>query len=280
MSAQEQKIKEVFEQVWELAPSQRERALDELCAGDERLRDEVLNLLQSHAEAGAFLETPPFITGLPDEESLSTRDFTGRRIGPYELQREIGRGGMSSVYLAARVDDEYRQQVAVKLVYPNSDTEEVIRRFKQERQILADLDHPNIARMLDGGTTEDGWPYIVMEFIEGKPITTYCDDYKLSINERLKLFQTVCAAVEYAHRNLVIHRDLKPGNILVTEDGVVKLLDFGIAKLLMPESGGRTAHVNQNRIALDDARIRQPGTDARRANYTGKRCLLARRAAL
>jgi len=237
MSVRERKIKEVFELVWELAPDERERALAELCADDDELRAEVAGLLQAHAEAAGFLESPPFVTGVIDDESLPSPDFTGRRIGPYELQREIGRGGMSAVYLAARVDDEYRSQVAVKLVWPSSDTEEVIRRFRQERQILADLDHPNIARLLDGGTTDDGWPYIVMEYIEGQPITTYCREHRLSINERLKLFQTVCAAVHYAHRNLVIHRDLKPSNILVTEDGQVKLLDFGIAKLLTPESG-------------------------------------------
>ena len=237
MIDREERVREVFELVWDRAAEERERALNEACADDDALRAQVLGLLQAHAEAGDFLETPPFLTGSPDDYFAPTPDFTGRRIGPYELQYEIGRGGMSSVYLGSRVDDEYRRQVAVKLVWPGPDTEEVIRRFKQERQILADLDHPNIARLLDGGTTEDGWPYIVMEYIEGQPITAYCDERRLSINERLKLFQTVCDAVEYAHRNLVIHRDLKPGNILVTEEGVVKLLDFGVAKLLTPESG-------------------------------------------
>jgi WD40 repeat protein len=240
MFAREQKIKEVFERVWDHAPDDRERVLAELCAGDDSLREEVLSLLRSHAEAGAFLETPPFINGALDEEPTPAIDFSGRRIGPYELQGEIGRGGMSSVYLAARVDDEYRQLVAVKLVWFSPDTQEVIRRFRQERQILADLNHPNIARMLDGGTAEDGRPYIVMEYIEGKPLTTYCKDHKLPIDERLKLFRTVCAAVDYAHRNQVIHRDLKPSNILVTEEGSVKLLDFGVAKLLTPESGAES----------------------------------------
>ena len=237
MIDREERVREVFELVWDRAAGERERALSEACADDDALRAQVLDLLQAHAEAGDFLETPPFLTGSPDDYFAPTPDFTGRRIGPYELQYEIGRGGMSSVYLASRVDDEYRRQVAVKLIWPSPDTEEVIRRFKQERQILADLDHPNIARLLDGGTAEDGRPYIVMEYIEGQPITAYCDERRLSINERLKLFQTVCDAVEYAHRNLVIHRDLKPGNILVTEEGVVKLLDFGVAKLLTPEPG-------------------------------------------
>ncbi|MEK7832066.1 MAG: serine/threonine-protein kinase, partial [Acidobacteriota bacterium] len=146
---------------------------------------------------------------------------------------------MATVYLAERIDGEFRQQVALKIVWPGANDEEITRRFKQERQILASLDHPNIARLLDGGTTEKGWPYLVMEYIAGQPITRYCRDRKLPLAERLRLFQSVCAAVAYAHRNLVIHRDIKPSNILVTEDGTVKLpklLDFGIAKLLAPES--------------------------------------------
>ncbi|MGH9934954.1 MAG: protein kinase domain-containing protein, partial [Blastocatellia bacterium] len=235
MIDQEERVREIFELVWDRAAEERERVLNEVCADDDALRAQVMGLLQAHAEAGDFLETPPFMTGSPDEYFELTPDFAGRRIGPYELQYAIGRGGMASVYLATRVDDEYRQRVAVKLIWLSPDTEEVIRRFKQERQILADLDHPNIARLLGGGTAEDGRPYIVMEYIEGKPITAYCNERRLPIDERLGLFQTVCDAVGYAHRNLVIHRDLKPGNILVTEEGVVKLLDFGVAKLLTPD---------------------------------------------
>ena len=159
----------------------------------------------------------------------------GRRIGPYQTLREIGRGGMGVVWLATRADDAYQKQVAIKLVWPGPESGEVLRRFRQERQILANLEHPNIARMLDGGTTEEGWPYVVMEYIEGQSITHYCTAHQLSLNERLQLFRTVCDAVQYAHQNLVVHRDLKPGNILVTEGGTVKLLDFGIAKLLNPD---------------------------------------------
>ncbi|HEV3409601.1 MAG TPA: protein kinase, partial [Chthoniobacterales bacterium] len=146
--------------------------------------------------------------------------------------REIGRGGLGAVYLAARADDEYRKEVALKLIRRGLDTDDILRRFRTERQILAQLDHPNIARLLDGGTTDDGLPYFAMEYVRGEPINTYCDLHRLKLSERLELFRKVCAAVTYAHQNLVVHRDLKPSNILVTADGEPKLLDFGIAKLL------------------------------------------------
>src|SRR6185503_1730225 len=154
------------------------------------------------------------------------------RIGPYQVIQTVGHGGMGDVYLAVRADDEYQKRVAIKVVQHGLGNPEVLRRFRNERQILAGLDHPYIARLLDGGTTPDGMPYVVMEYVEGVPIDRYCDNHGLSIDERLKLFRDVCAAVHYAHQNLVIHRDIKPGNILVTADGVPKLLDFGIAKLL------------------------------------------------
>jgi len=160
-----------------------------------------------------------------------------RRIGPYKLIRELGRGGMGTVWLAARADEQFEKRVALKVVRA-SDSDEVLRFFRRERQILAGLEHPNVARLLDGGTTDDGLPYFVMEHVEGVPIDRYCDEHKLSVPERLKLFEGVCSAVQHAHRSLVVHRDLKPGNILVTEDGIPKLLDFGIAKLLNPGVAG------------------------------------------
>jgi serine/threonine protein kinase/tetratricopeptide (TPR) repeat protein len=160
-----------------------------------------------------------------------------RRIGAYRILRELGHGGMGTVYLAARADDQYQKRVAVKVIR-GLDTAEVVRHFRRERQILAGLDHPNIARLFDGGTTDDNLPYFVMEYVEGQPLDRFCDERKLSIEERLKLFQGVCAAVQYAHRNLVVHRDIKPHNILVTVDGSPKLMDFGIAKLLNPEVAG------------------------------------------
>jgi serine/threonine-protein kinase len=160
-----------------------------------------------------------------------------RRIGPYKLIRELGRGGMGTVWLAARADEQFEKRVALKVVRA-SDSQEVLRFFRRERQILAGLEHPNIARLLDGGTTDDGLPYFVMEHVEGVPIDRYCDEHKLSVPERLRLFEGVCSAVQHAHRSLVVHRDLKPGNILVTEEGIPKLLDFGIAKLLNPGVAG------------------------------------------
>ena len=160
-----------------------------------------------------------------------------RRVGPYKLLRELGRGGMGTVWLAARADEQFEKRVALKVVR-SADSDEVIRYFRRERQILAGLEHPHIARLLDGGTTDEGLPYFVMEHVEGVPIDRYCDEHKLSIPERLKLFEGVCSAVQHAHRSLVVHRDLKPGNILVTEDGIPKLLDFGIAKLLNPGVAG------------------------------------------
>jgi serine/threonine-protein kinase len=164
----------------------------------------------------------------------------GRMIGAYRVVRELGHGGMGTVYLASRADDQYQKRVAIKVVR-GLDSEEIVRHFRRERQILAALDHPNIAKLLDGGTTDDGLPYFVMERVEGEPVDAFCDGRKLTVHERLRLFQQVCAAVQYAHQNLVVHRDLKPKNILVDAQGVPKLLDFGIAKLLNPEISGEAA---------------------------------------
>ena len=180
----------------------------------------------------------------PDERTLTNTSSPSRApdrwIGPYKLLRELGHGGMGTVYLAARADDEYRKRVAIKVI-KGTDSEEVLRHFRQERQILATIEHPNIARFLDGGTTEDGLPYFVMEYIEGQQLLEYCDSHGLHTLERLSLFQTVCSAVQHSHRNLVVHRDIKPANVLVSQDGVPKLLDFGIAKLTNPHLSGDAA---------------------------------------
>ncbi len=157
----------------------------------------------------------------------------GRRIGPYRVERLIARGGMGAVYLAVREDD-FRKRVALKLVRPELQSVEILRRFAAERQILAGLEHPNIARLLDGGSTDDMMPFLVMEYVEGVPLDRYCDQHEVSLDQRLRLFRQVCSAVHFAHQNLVIHRDLKPGNILVTAAGEPKLLDFGIAKIFLP----------------------------------------------
>src|SRR5262249_36142636 len=154
----------------------------------------------------------------------------------------IGRGGMGEVYRAERDDEHYRQQVAIKIVKRGMDTDFILRRFRNERQILAGLEHPNIARLLDGGATEEGLPYYVMEYIEGRPIDEYCDTNQLPVEDRLRLFLQVCAAVQFAHQKMVVHRDIKPGNILITSDGAPKLLDFGIAKIVdADEASGRDA---------------------------------------
>ncbi|MEN3335367.1 MAG: eukaryotic-like serine/threonine-protein kinase [Blastocatellia bacterium] len=228
-------IDEMFHAAVELSANERRNFLERACGGDALLRAEIDKLLDGYDRAENFIETPPWF----DETliTLSESDegpLAGLRLGAYEVIREIGRGGMGTVYLAARADEEFRKQVAIKLVTAGFDHESIIQRFRNERQILAGLDHPNIARLLDGGTTETGAPYFVMEYIEGETIRAYCDSHRLTTNERLKLFRTVCAAVHFAHQNLVVHRDIKPGNILVTADGTAKLLDFGVAKLLSP----------------------------------------------
>lgn len=231
-----QQVKQVYLEAIDRNPGDRFAWLAQRCGADEALRLEVEALLNESAETAPFLETP---SPLPDFPVLPKRkaadELIGQRIGTYKILREIGQGGMGAVYLAERADEQFRKRVALKLVKRGMDTEEILSRFRHERQILASLDHPNIARLIDGGTTEDGLPYFVMEFIEGQPIDLYCSTQKLGTNERLNLFRTVCNAVHYAHQNLVVHRDLKPSNILVTADGTVKLLDFGIAKILNPD---------------------------------------------
>ena len=180
------------------------------------------------------------VDAAPDAPAAGSADGGAegvRRIGPYRVLRELGRGGMGVVYLAERDDGQYRQRVAVKLLRASPDAEELHRRFVAERQILASLSHPHIAQLLDGGTSEGELPYLVIEYVDGLPLTEYCDRHRLGIEARLRLFQDVCAAVQHAHQNLVLHRDLKPGNVLVTPAGTVKLLDFGIAKLLNPGLG-------------------------------------------
>ncbi len=222
-----QRMRSILQAVLAAEPEERKERLAGLCGEDAELRAEIESLLGAHEEAVGFLSGPA-----EDSEPAS---LDGQRIGPYQVLKRLGAGGMGAVYLAVRADGEFQRRVALKVLKPGLDSEEVIRRFRTERQILAALDHPNIARLLDGGTTGQGLPYFVMEYVEGRPIDAYCEEQKLSLRQRLELFLTVCSAVELAHRNLVVHRDLKPGNILVAADGTPKLLDFGIAKLLNPE---------------------------------------------
>jgi serine/threonine protein kinase len=187
--------------------------------------------------AGDFIESPP-PEALQVAKGLEAAPSYGR-LGLYRLLERVGSGGMGSVYRAERDDEEFRKQVAIKVVSRGMNMEFILRRFRQERQILAGLSHPNITMLLDGGATPDGLPYFVMEFVEGKPILAYCEDKDLSIREPLVLFRTVCAAVQHAHKNHVVHRDLKPSNILVTAGGIPKLLDFGIARMFDPGAGER-----------------------------------------
>jgi eukaryotic-like serine/threonine-protein kinase len=235
-------IKDKLDAVLSLAPEQRAAYLDQASAADPELRRELQSLLASHEQAGTdFLNVPPSQAAahpsvLKDLDPEHRDPMIGRRLGTYEIVEQIGVGGMGEVYRATRADDQYHKQVAIKLVRASQNSDFVIRRFKNERQILAGLDHPNIARMLDGGTTEEGIPYFVMELIEGQPITEYCDSRDLPIVERLKLFAAVCSALQYAHQRLIVHRDIKPSNILVTHEGTPKLLDFGIAKIVDTES--------------------------------------------
>lgn len=239
------RIKPIFAEAAERPSSERPEFIKSQCDGDEILIAEIESLLRAYDEAGSFIEDSPQHAAPENDRDIDR--MIGRKIGAYELVRELGRGGMGSVYLASRADDEFRKLVAVKLINSNFDNESIIRRFRNERQILASLEHPNIARLLDGGTTEDGSPYFVMEYIEGKPIRDYCDAHRLNTDRRLRLFQDVCSAVHYSHQNLVVHRDLKPSNILVTENGTVKLLDFGIAKLIGGSAGFVEATLSTSR---------------------------------
>ena len=223
-------VKEVLDGALEAEPASRTLCIAQACGDDADLRVEVESLLEFEAESEHFIEEPLF--GRFDGGPPGLAE--GQRVGSYRVVREIGRGGMGAVYLAERADEEFDQQVALKVV-GHGTAQEIVRRFRAERQILAHLDHPNIAKLLDGGSTEAGQPYFVMELVAGRPIDEVCA--ALPLGKRLALFREVCAAVHFAHQNLVVHRDLKPGNILVTADGVPKLLDFGIAKLLDPGPG-------------------------------------------
>lgn len=235
-------VEQILEAALEKAPDARSAFIAASCRGDEELRREVETLIKAYDQAGSFIEDPLLasISTAPLQQVNHARDdslssLMGKRIGAYQIESEIGRGGMGAVYLATRADNVFQRRVAIKIVKRGMDTDFILRRFRRERQILATLDHPHIAALLDGGSTSDGLPYFVMEYVEGKPLNRFSDERKLSIAARLRLVQQVCAAVSYAHQKQIVHRDLKPGNILVTDVGTVKLLDFGIAKLLGPD---------------------------------------------
>ena len=231
------RVEEVFNLALDQTPESREQWLSQTCAGDPELRAEVSSLLKSDSAAREGFVAAHIESAFRNlvEDEMPKRALDGRRIGPWRLVRELGRGGMGAVYLAERADQQYESRVALKLVRPGLDTDFILSRFRRERQILARLEHPNITHLLDGGATEEGIPYLVMEYVEGAWITRYAADHGLSTEDRIRLCLPICSAVDYAHRNFIVHRDLKPANILIDRNGVPKLLDFGISKLLQAD---------------------------------------------
>ncbi len=227
-------VETIFLEALDLPPHDRDRFLRHCCSGDPEMLADVMSLLAADVESEALIDA-----AVQDVAAslFDTQNLIGKRLGLYRIDREIGRGGMGSVYLAFRDDSEYQKNVAIKIVRRGMDTADVLERFRHERQILANLEHPYIARLFDGGSTNDGVPFFVMEYIEGKPLDRFCRDNALDCNARCELFLRILEAVAYAHRGLVVHRDLKPANILVMPDGTPKLLDFGVAKLLGGDLG-------------------------------------------
>ena len=231
-----QQLQGLFEQVLEVPPTRRAAHLAELAPDDPEIRTEVLALLAAHERAERAWPAP-VSDAASGEPGAATDRWVGKRVGAYEIVRLVGVGGMGAVYEATRADDQFRKRVAIKFLHQQAASPAAVRRFRAERQILATLSHPGIAALLDGGVTEEGHPFFVMEYVDGEPITRWCDAHRLTVRERLQLLQQVAAAVQSAHQSLVVHRDLKPGNILVTAEGRVVLLDFGIARLLQGEAG-------------------------------------------
>ncbi len=238
-------LDEIVRLAQSLAPEDRAAFVREACAADEALFDSVTREIANSADSWADLHSNPDL-----DLTQEPADLEGELVGPYRVVRTLGEGGMGAVFLAERADGQFQQQVAIKVVRRGLLSKHVQNRLRIERQILATLDHPNIAKLLDGGSTPDGTPYIVMEYIDGDPIDVYCDQHSLTLEERLRLFRTICSAVHSAHQNLIVHRDLKPSNILVTRNGIPKLLDFGIAKLLDERQLMQTLAVTQADVRL------------------------------
>ncbi len=240
-----QRVSAIFDELVDAAAEARSALLDRLCAGDAELRREVEALLAADAGATRFDRGVDSARGLAAAEWIESSDDlrsgSAQRIGPWRVLRELGRGGMGIVLLAERADGQFEQRAALKVIKRGMDNDAVLARFLRERQILARLDHPHIARLLDGGAGADGQPYFAMEFVDGEPLLRHCAEKNIKLEERVKLFLDICAAVQFAHGQLVVHRDIKPSNILVAANGEAKLLDFGIAKLLDDSAGGPTA---------------------------------------
>ena len=249
-------VKRILERALDRPAAERPDFVARVCAGDEALRREVESLLEQEQGERPWCEGPVF--SLAGGNGMPGGFEPGQQIGPYRIVRMLGAGGMGAVALATRRDD-FEKQVALKIVKPGSVSEDLMRRFHNERQILAQLEHPNVARILDGGTTAEGLPFFVMEYVDGRPIDEHCEGEGLSLSERLRLFLEVCSALSFAHQNLVVHRDLKPGNILVTAEGVPKLLDFGIAKRLASGPGTELTSLEQRPMSLRYASPEQIG---------------------
>lgn len=239
MNTSDSNIDSIVQQAQGLGPRERAAYLRQACGADETLLSRVLLALHEHSASQAWDD----LHDEGDPAAVAVEPIEGQRLGAYRILRRLGSGGMGDVYLAERADEEYHQQVAIKLVRAGAFTPQILGRLRTERQILARLQHPNIARLLDGGRAPDGTPYLVMEYIDGEPIDIHCDRRRLTLPQRIELVRTVCAAVHYAHQNLIVHRDLKPNNILITTSGEVKLLDFGIAKLLDTRHSAHTLAV-------------------------------------
>jgi serine/threonine protein kinase/tetratricopeptide (TPR) repeat protein len=248
VSESDSRVDEIFSDALELPAPDRPAFLVRACGADTELIRKVEALLDAHAAAAGFLREAP---DLPDR--IAETELIGTRVGPFEIVRHVGSGGMGAVFEARRADEQFEQTVAVKLIKPGMDSAEIVRRFRNERQLLAHLQHPNIASLLDGGVTEEGRPYLVMEFVMGEPLTDFCRRKNLSVREQLHIFLQILDAVMAAHRRLVVHRDLKPGNILVQSSDAkpqVKLLDFGIARVLNPESALYSGDVTQPQLQM------------------------------
>ncbi len=241
------RLEEIFHEAAALSPEERAAFLDRACLDDAALRASVERLIAANDRAIGFLESSAF-ESTPSHLLENEEPSAPRQLGPYRVLRELARGGMGAVYLAERADGEFDRRVAIKLIKHGMDLDQVVRRFRAERQILASLEHHNIARLLDGGTTEHDRPYFVMEYVEGEAIDVHVHSRGLTVPDRLRLFLQVCDAVAYAHRHRVIHRDIKPANILVTLDGVPKLLDFGIAKVVDADVVGATSAITGLRV--------------------------------
>jgi serine/threonine protein kinase len=245
------RIEELFYQADELPAGERAAFLDEACGGDGELRREVESLLATAAADPGRIEDS--VSAAAGQILAADPTYTLQRVGPYEVIRTLGEGGMGVVYLARRADEAYEQLVAIKVIRPAYSQRDAMARFRAERQILANLVHPNIARLLDGGVTPQGQPYLVMEYVEGEALDAYCRGRTLPVRGVLELFRGVCAGVQCAHQNLVVHRDIKPGNILVDGTGTPKLLDFGVAKLL---DAGRVDTAPMTRVRRRSMRVR------------------------